>query len=418
MATKNEKEALQPFLDKVYRKSKSEKSKEIYRNAVLLFCRWYGKEPQQLIQDINEGKVDVYKVLDDYVTYLSNSNKAPNTISLKLAAVKKFLRHYGIEFNNEKLKEIVDMPRIHTITQDRIPTVEEMKAILYSTNVRGKAMISMLTSSGMRIGELLSLRVKDVDFTKPVMIRLRAEVTKDRLPRICFISDEASKFLKQYLNERISNQDLYIFQGRDQAVRPDGSIYRDSDFENNHISYSDANAIFEIALKNAGINEKDDHGRNKIHLHVLRKFFFTQMVPILGREITEALMGHKAFYDSAYRRFTESQLGEYYRRGMHAVTILDSKQSMQPTDIEIEVLKTLMKQQGLNPDEFLIQKRIEFARELKPEEQIEILSKGLMNGNGSTKEDKLIDTNELIDYLDNGWNYVDELNNGKVIVRK
>ena len=409
MATNMPEEVLQPFLDKVYRKSKSKETKDTYLSGVTIFCRWRGKEPLQVIQDMKEGKADIYKVFDDYVTYLSKSNRAPNTIITYFTVAKKFLRFCGVEFSNDKLKDIVPMPRTHTITDDRIPTIEELKAILYSANSRGKAMISMLASSGMRIGELLSLRVKDVDLaTHPTMIRLRPEVTKDRQARICFISDESKKFLEGYLTDRIHNRDEYIFWDRRHGVR----------IENIPISYWTAKAIFINAVMKGGVFEKDDHGRDRIHLHVLRKFFFTQMISVLGREITEALIGHKQFLDSAYRRFTESQLGEHYLKAMHAVTILDSKPTMQPTDVKLEVLKTLMIQQGLNPDEFLIQKRIEFARDLKPEEQIEILSKGLMNGNGSSKEDKLIDTHELIDYLDNGWNYVDELNNGKVIVRK
>lgn len=419
MTLEESEKSLQPFLDKMYRKSKSEKTRDSYFHGTLVFCRWYGKEPEQVIHELKEGKVDVYKVLDDYVTYLSKSGRAPNTIKDYLTIAKKFLRFYGVEFSNDKLKEMVDMPRTHGITQDRIPSIEEMKAVIYSTNKRGKAMISMLVSSGMRIGELLSLRVKDVDFTiHPTAIRLRAEVTKDRLARICFISDEATKLLKQYLGERIHNQDLYIFQGRHHGVRPDGTVYQNSNFENKPISYWNADYIFTIAVKKAGIYEKDDHGRDRIHLHVLRKFFFTQMVPILGREITEALMGHKAFYDSAYRRFTESQLGEQYLKGMHVVSILDSKQAMQPIDVRLEVVKEILRQQGLNPDEFTIQKRIEFAREITSEEQIDLLSKELMNGYGKNKEDKVIESDELMLYLNNGWNYVDELDNGKVIVRR
>ena len=410
---------LQPFLDKMYRKSKSEKTGDSYFHGTLVFCRWYGKDPGKVIADLKQESVDVYKVLDDYVTYLSKSGRAPNTIKGYLTIAKKFLRAYGIEFSNDKLKEMIDMPRTHGITQDRIPTIEEMKAIIYSTNVRGKAMIAMLVSSGMRIGELLSLRVKDIDFgTQPTTVRLRAEVTKDRLARICFISDEATKFLKQYLGERVDNPDSYIFQGRHQGVRSDGSKYQNGKFENRAISYWNADTIFTVALKRAGIYEKDDHGRDRIHLHVMRKFFFTQMVPILGREITEALMGHKAFYDSAYRRFTESQLGEYYLKGMHAVTIIDSKQSIKPTDVQTEVLKTLIRQQGLDPDDLLTKKRVELGRELIPEERIDLLSKILINGNGSIHEDEVIDLDELEPYIDDGWHYVDELSNGKVIVRR
>ncbi len=399
---------LQPFLDKVYRRSKSKETIDTYLSGVVVFCRFCGKEPMQVIKDVKGDKTDVYKVLDDYVTYLSKSNRAPNTIATYFAAAKKFLRVYGVELSSDKLKETIDKPRIHAITEDRIPTIEEMKAILYSANKRGKALISMLASSGMRIGELLSLRVKDIDFTAhPTLMRLRAEVTKDRQGRVCFISDEATELLKEYIEKRVNDESSYIFQRRDHRMRG----------ENRPIAYSDTKAIFNIAVKKAGIHEKDDHGRNKIHLHVLRKFFFTQLVPVLGREITEALMGHRSFLDSAYRRFTESQLGEYYLKGMHTVTILDSKHAMQPIDVRLESVKEYMRQEGLNPDDFIIKKRIEFAREITPEEQIDLISKELTKLK-NRHEDKVITPDELELYIDDGWSYVDELNNGKVIVRK
>ncbi len=68
------------------------------------------------------------------------------------------------------------------------------------TDSRGKALVTMLASSGMRVGEFLTLRVKDIDLSKnPATVRLRAEVTKDRQARYCFISDEAVTFLKDFL---------------------------------------------------------------------------------------------------------------------------------------------------------------------------------------------------------------------------
>jgi integrase len=70
------------------------------------------------------------------------------------------------------------------------------------------------------------------------------------------------------------------------------------------MSYWNADTIFTNALKRAGLYRKDEYGRDVLHIHCLRKFFFTRMAPILGREVTEALMGHKVYLDAAYRRFT------------------------------------------------------------------------------------------------------------------
>ena len=65
---------LEPFLDRVYRKSKSQKAKESHYHAILLFNRWYGKDVIEVIDDLKKGKEDVYKTLDDYVTHLSKLN--------------------------------------------------------------------------------------------------------------------------------------------------------------------------------------------------------------------------------------------------------------------------------------------------------------------------------------------------------
>lgn len=325
---------LDRFLEKAYRKSKSEKSKESYFNATYLFCKWLGKTPKEIIAAFKKGDMDVYRVLDYFVGYLSKQGSSPHTIKDYLTVIKRFLRVYDIEIINERLREKIDLHRAHVITQDRVPTQEKMKAILYSTDIRGKAIITMLASSGMRIGELVSLRIKDVDFSvRPTTIRLRAEITKDRQARICFISDEATNFLKGYLNERINNPEAYIFQGRHQGINPEGKRYARGEWENKPMTYWNADIIFTIAVKKAGIHEKDEHGRDIIHLHCLRKYFFTQMIPTVGREITEALMGHKQFYDSAYRRFAEDQMREHYLKGMKAVTILAPQQVVQPLDV-------------------------------------------------------------------------------------
>jgi integrase len=75
------------------------------------------------------------------------------------------------------------------------------------SDLRERTMLAMLASSGMRIGELLSLRVKDVEFENPTRIAVRAENTKNRRERIVFVSSEATVLLKDYLGERIKMPD-------------------------------------------------------------------------------------------------------------------------------------------------------------------------------------------------------------------
>jgi integrase len=63
----------------------------------------------------------------------------------------------------------------------------------------------MLCSSGLRLGELGSLRVCDIQFgaeDEPAKVTLKAAKTKSRKSRITFMTAEAAGLLKEYLGER------------------------------------------------------------------------------------------------------------------------------------------------------------------------------------------------------------------------
>ncbi len=120
-------------------------------------------------------------------------------------------------------------------------------------------------------------------------VALRAEVTKDRQARICFISDEPAGFLKEYLGERVKNPEAYVFQGRHQGVDDQERVkFVRGRWENKPMSYWNLDVIVASALRAAGLLQRDEHGRDVIHIHTFRKFFFTRMLGVLGREITEA----------------------------------------------------------------------------------------------------------------------------------
>ncbi|MCE2505157.1 MAG: site-specific integrase [Nitrosopumilaceae archaeon] len=58
----------------------------------------------------------------------------------------------------------------------------------------------VLSSSGIRLGELVQLELDDVNFeTTPTTIRLRAETTKTRTERETYLTAEATNSLKEYL---------------------------------------------------------------------------------------------------------------------------------------------------------------------------------------------------------------------------
>jgi integrase len=183
-------EQLSPHVNKLSRNSDSTALN--YQTAFLWLCRQTDRTPDQPVSDLKRGRTDVYNLLDSYVGFLVDDLKlAPSTTIVYLSGVKRILRFSDVEINNDKLRLKLVLPKTRAITNNRIPTVEELRLMLSLTDLRGKTVLTMLVSSGMRIGELLQLKVGDVDFTKPTRLDIRASNTKTKRDRVVFISDEA-----------------------------------------------------------------------------------------------------------------------------------------------------------------------------------------------------------------------------------
>lgn len=85
---------------------------------------------------------------------------------------------------------------------------------------------------------------------------------------------------------------------------------------------------------------RDDRtGRYIIHIHTFRKFFSSRMALSCPRDAVEMLMGHEGYLSGAYRRFSEEQLMDLYKKSMQEVTILEVK----PVDRDVEKMKTIVK---------------------------------------------------------------------------
>ena len=397
---------IQPYLRRVARRG-SAKSVDNATTGMVVFCSYLKMPPKDVVAYLQNH--DVYEVLDGYVDWMVNECKfAPNSLRNHLSVVKKFLNLSGVEVNNERMRAKVELPRFYSITRDRAPTQDELRRILTHTDVRGKALVTMLCSSGMRIGELLSLRVKDIDFsTSPVTVNLRAEVTKDRQARYCFVSDEAVTFLREFSGQRLDSPQDYIF-----PTSTRGRAHRTGNIP---MTYWNADEILSRALRATGLDQKDDNGRDVIHIHTLRKFFFSQLVPTLGREVVEALMGHKAFLDAAYRRFTAEQMRGFYLKGMDSLTILLKKQGMSEGAVIATFNRQYLVMAGYSEEEVselgdLSQLNVEQVQELIRQKQMQSLG---LNGN----HQKIVGMSEVENWVTQGWDFVTPLPDGKAIIK-
>lgn len=102
------------------------------------------------------------------------------------------------------------MPKKHKRKKEPL-NAEKIRSILLScTNTRLRTFLLIVASSGMRANEALSLRNSDVDFSQlPTKVHIIAENTKTKQERDIYISDEATKDLKQFIVSKYSNMEVF-----------------------------------------------------------------------------------------------------------------------------------------------------------------------------------------------------------------
>jgi len=93
-----------------------------------------------------------------------------------------------------------------------------------------------------------------------------------------------------------------------------------------------------MALHKSGLNGKDKStGREKIHPHVLRKFFRTRLGAAgIQIDVVEALMGHEGYLTEVYRRYSLEDLRKFYLKGESALLVFTEAQEVTKLRQEVD----------------------------------------------------------------------------------
>ncbi len=207
---------------------------------------------------------------------------------------------------------------------------ETLQTILTHADVKGRALILFLLSSGMRIGETLQLRISDVNLeSEPAEVTIRQEITKNRRQRYTFISREAVIALREWLKVRPVYLKAACNRNAGFVRQGIGSEKSLDDPRLFPFAPHVAQQMWRTWLKNAGLACMDEAtNRNQLHYHQFRNFFRSQMALACPVDIVEALMGHEGYLTQAYRRYSREQMAEYYRKGEQMITMSLSAKEM------------------------------------------------------------------------------------------
>lgn len=261
----------------------------------------------------------------DMIAYANAlADKPPLTARSRIAAVKEYFVENGYDLTPRDVKNIRRrVPKGYAQTAEREMSRETLKAILQHCDLRGRAIFLMLVSSGMRVGEVLSITLADVDLDKkPAQIRIKPSYTKTREARTAFMSEEAAEAVKAWLTVRTAHMTAAENRNKGLVAHGLSSEKKRNDDRVFPYEYGTINKIWETAVKKAGFYSKDEvTDRNQTHIHQLRKYFRTMTATKIPVDVAESLMGHSRYLSRAYRRHTRDQIAEYYLKAEPVLTI-------------------------------------------------------------------------------------------------
>lgn len=283
------------FVEKFYNKSKSSGSKNVLLSALKLFdsfcSKVYGNDSERLLDELRGDTSDaLYHFLQDFINYMGEKNLKPRSIASYFSTLRTYLRSKGIKISSDDVKDLISLPTI--IQELRVPlTKDHLKLLLDYSKPDRKALYLTLSSSGMRIGEALSLRKSDFDLSSnPIQITIPGRFTKTKQTRQTYISSEAKSALLRILENK--KDDELVFA---KSKNLDASILSQE-------------RTFDNLRKRCDLTEKyPDSSRHTITIHSMRAFFHTQASIVHDEQYANAMDGHQGYLMQYYRLSTEKR---------------------------------------------------------------------------------------------------------------
>jgi integrase len=317
------------FLDSMRRNSKS--SEETYLNGLVRLQQFLSQSEkftnysvETILDSLYKQETNLYALLDEFVAFLISLNLSISSIKLYMAGLRSYLAYYDIDVVPSKFKRKVKMPKAYREDEEALDVQDIRNILLVCNNRRLKAYILVLASGGFRAVEALAIRLKDIDFSSsPTKIHVRKEYSKTRVSRDVYISDEATKFLKDWSNWK------YNDKGNDwtKTAEPDDlvfSAYTVKGSPNPRHLYVKIVHEFQKLLLTAGMDDRKECGlgkRRKITPHSLRRFVKTVISDQIGQDYSEWFLGHAK---SPYYTKKETDRREIYAtKCMKYLTFLD-----------------------------------------------------------------------------------------------
>jgi len=315
---------LQDFLDYLeIEKGRSRRTRDNYEFYLKRFLKW-GKfsKPEEITQDkVREFRLWLNRLEDRFKKPLSKATQNYHLIALRTWL--KYLAKRDIKALSAEKIELAKLADrqvdfLEAYDMDKLFEAPERVKQPDIIKLRDRAILELLFSTGMRVSELISLNIEDVNLKKDEFT-IRGKGGKTR---IVFLSNQARYWLSEYLKKR---NDVFpaLLIRHDRAMkylltppRTAGSLAKlhgtakqsNSDPKGIRLTPRSVQRMIQRYAKVAGITKK-------VTPHTLRHSFATDLL-MGGADLrsVQSMLGHSSITTTQiYTHITNKQLREVHK---------------------------------------------------------------------------------------------------------
>lgn len=276
------------FLYQKHRQNCKPRTISNYCTSLMLFLMFVAALGKTKIEQLSRDD------LEAFVEHEQDRGMQPKTLHLRLINIYAFLRYL---VDQRLLPASLLLRKIRIKVPDALPRamdpVDVKRLLAVIDNIRDRAIIVIMLRSGMRIGELLSLKMDDVRLAEKKILLWEGE--KNQTGRTVCLSDDACRALGRWLYIR-DPEKVNVFYAR----------------ARNTMGYTTARKMMNTYLSKAGLAGK------RYTLHSLRHTFATDLLNAGMRlECLQQLLGHSNLEMTLrYARLTDRTREKEYFKAM------------------------------------------------------------------------------------------------------
>ena len=265
----------------------------------------YKRDLNFFFEYLNKNKIEYLNVeyddIQKYIEELNNEGRKAASISRRLATLRSF---YGFLLKKKLIKAIptnkINMPKIEkkapmVLTSDEVEILLSQPKSNDLKGIRDKAMLELLYATGMRVSELITLKLSDLHLE----LGFLQTIGKGNKQRIIPIGEAATNWVQHYLTyarvvlEQESNPVEYLF------LNHRGNGFTRQGFWKN----------LKKIVQEAGVHKE-------VSPHTLRHSFATHILEAgADLRIVQELLGHSDISTTQiYTHLTNERMKEIYQQ--------------------------------------------------------------------------------------------------------